>query len=40
MAVRVERSDGVLTVILARAEVRNAVDPDHADALNDALCRL
>ena len=37
MAVRVERSDGVLTVILARAEVRNAVDPDHADALNDAF---
>src|SRR5215475_604964 len=37
MAVRVERSDGVLTVILARAEVRNAIDPDHADALNDAF---
>lgn len=37
MAVRVERRDRVLTVILSRAEVRNAVDPDHADALHDAF---
>ena len=37
MPVRDERSDGVLTVILSRAEARNAVDPEHADALYDAF---
>src|SRR5262249_40763128 len=37
MPVRVEHSDGVLTVILSRAEARNAVDPEHADALYDAF---
>jgi enoyl-CoA hydratase len=30
MPVRVERSDRVLTVIISRPEVRNAVDPEHA----------
>jgi enoyl-CoA hydratase len=33
----VERSGRVLTVILSRPEVRNAVDPDHADALQEAF---
>jgi enoyl-CoA hydratase/carnithine racemase len=37
MPVRVERSDRVLTIIHSRAEVRNAVDPEHADALHDAF---
>ncbi len=37
MTVRVERSGRVLTVILSRPEVRNAVDPDHADALQEAF---
>jgi enoyl-CoA hydratase len=37
MPVRVERRDRVLTVIHSRAEVRNAVDPDHAEALYDAF---
>jgi enoyl-CoA hydratase len=37
MPVRIERRDRVLTVIHSRAEVRNAVDPDHADALHDAF---
>lgn len=37
MALRVERSGRVLTVILSRPEVRNAVDPDHADALQEAF---
>jgi enoyl-CoA hydratase len=37
MAVRIERSDRVLTVIHSRPEARNAVDPDHADALYDAF---
>jgi enoyl-CoA hydratase len=35
--VHVERRDRVLTVIHSRAEVRNAVDPNHADALYDAF---
>jgi enoyl-CoA hydratase len=35
--VRIERRNGVVTVILSRPEVRNAVDPDHADALQDAF---
>ena len=37
MVVRVERSGRVLTVVLSRPEVRNAVDPDHADALQEAF---
>lgn len=37
MPVRIERRDRILTVILSRPEVRNAVDPDHADALHDAF---
>jgi enoyl-CoA hydratase len=37
MTVRVERSGHVSTVILSRPAVRNAVDPGHADALNDAF---
>jgi len=37
MPVRVERHDRVLTVILSRPERRNAVDPEHADALYDAF---
>jgi enoyl-CoA hydratase len=37
MPVRLERSDRVLTVIHSRVAVRNAVDPDHADALHDAF---
>ena len=37
MPVRIERRDRVLTVIHSRVEVRNAVDPDHADALYDAF---
>ncbi|QOZ32806.1 crotonase/enoyl-CoA hydratase family protein [Bradyrhizobium sp. CCBAU 53421] len=37
MTVRIERRDRVLTVIQSRPDVRNAVDPDHADALYDAF---
>ena len=37
MPVRVERADRVLTVIHSRAEVRNAVDPEHAQALYEAF---
>src|SRR5690348_15300936 len=37
MPVRIERNDRVLTVIQSRPEVRNAVDPEHADALFDAF---
>jgi enoyl-CoA hydratase len=37
VTVRVERSGRVLTVVLSRPEVRNAVDPDHADALQAAF---
>lgn len=37
MPVRIERRDRVLTVINSQAEVRNAVDPKHADALYDAF---
>jgi len=33
MPVRVERRDRVLTVIHSRPEARNAVDPEHAEAL-------
>jgi enoyl-CoA hydratase len=37
MPVRIEHNDRVLTVIQSRPEVRNAVDPEHADALFDAF---
>lgn len=37
MTVRVERNGRVLTVIHSRPDVRNAVDPDHADALQAAF---
>jgi enoyl-CoA hydratase len=37
MPVRVERRDRVLTVIHSRPEVRNAVDPAHAQALYEAF---
>jgi len=37
MPVRVERSGRVLTVIHSRPEVRNAVDPEHAEALHKAF---
>jgi enoyl-CoA hydratase len=37
MPVRVERHDRVLTVIHSRAEARNAVDPEHAEALYEAF---
>jgi enoyl-CoA hydratase len=37
MTVRVERNDWVLTVILSRNEVRNAIDPEHADMLQEAF---
>ena len=37
MPVRVERSGRLLTVVLSRAEVRNAIDPDHAEALYEAF---
>jgi enoyl-CoA hydratase len=37
MPIRIERSGRVLTVIHSRADVRNAVDPEHAEALHQAL---
>src|ERR1700712_598843 len=37
MPVRVERKGRVLTVILSRSEARNAVDPEHAEALYQAF---
>src|SRR3974390_2497030 len=37
MPVRMERQGRVLTVIQSRSEVRNAVDPEHADALQEAF---
>jgi enoyl-CoA hydratase len=37
MPARIERCDRVLTVIHSRIEVRNAVNPDHADALHEAF---
>ena len=36
MSVRVERSDRIM-VILSRPEARNAVNPEHADALYQAF---
>jgi enoyl-CoA hydratase/carnithine racemase len=37
MPVRIERTDSVLTVILSRPAARNAVDPEHAQALHQAF---
>jgi enoyl-CoA hydratase len=37
MPIRIELRDRVLTVINSRPEVRNAVDPEHADTLYDAF---
>ena len=37
MPVYVEQNDRVITIVLSRPEVRNAVDPDHADALFEAF---
>jgi hypothetical protein len=37
MPVRVERSNRVLTVVHSRPEARNAVDPEHAEALYEAF---
>jgi enoyl-CoA hydratase len=37
MSVRVERNGPVTTVILSRPELRNAVDPEHAQLLYDAF---
>jgi enoyl-CoA hydratase len=35
--VRIERSNRILTVIHSRPQVRNAVDPEHAEALHEAF---
>lgn len=40
LAIRIERSGRVLTVVLSRPEVRNAVDPEHADALHEAFLQF
>lgn len=37
MSIRIERNHRVLTIIHSRPESRNAVDPEHADALHDAF---
>jgi enoyl-CoA hydratase len=37
MSVRVERRDRAITVIQSRPEARNAVDPEHAEALYQAF---
>src|SRR5262249_51112698 len=37
MPVRLERGSRVVTVIHCRAEARNAVDPEHAEALYEAF---
>jgi len=37
MTVRTERSGRVLTIIHSRPEARNAVDPEHAEALHEAF---
>lgn len=37
MSVRIEKSGRVTTIILSRPEVRNAVNPEHADALQEAF---
>ncbi len=40
MSVRVEEDGDVWTVILDRPEARNAVDPEHSEALHDAFVRF
>jgi enoyl-CoA hydratase len=35
--VRIERHERVLTIVLSRPQARNAVDPEHADALQEAF---
>ena len=40
MPVRIERKDSVVTVIHSRSDVRNAVDPEHAEALYEAFVTL
>ena len=40
MPVRIERKDRVVTVIHSRSSVRNAVDPEHAEALHKAFVVL
>ncbi len=37
MSVRIEKQGRVTTVVLSRPEIRNAVDPAHADALQEAF---
>ncbi len=37
MSVRIDKSESVWTVILSRPGVRNAIDPDSADALYEAF---
>jgi enoyl-CoA hydratase len=37
MSIRIETVDRVMTVVLSRPDVRNAVDPEHADALHEAF---
>jgi enoyl-CoA hydratase len=37
MSARIEKSGRVTTIVLSRPERRNAVDPEHADALQEAF---
>jgi enoyl-CoA hydratase len=37
MSVRIEKFGRVTTLIISRPEIRNAVDPEHADALQEAF---
>jgi len=37
MTVRIERQDRIVTIVHSRPEVRNAVNPEHADALYEAF---
>ena len=37
MAVRIEKSGSIWTVIQSRSEARNAMDPDSAEALQEAF---
>jgi enoyl-CoA hydratase len=37
MAVRIEKKGGVWTVVHSRAQARNAMDPESADALVSAF---
>lgn len=37
MAVYTERCDNVVTIIISSPERRNAIDPEHADALHQAF---